>query len=73
MKAAGKGILLVNLGSSDSTAVGAAHKFLSELLMNGRLWSFPLSLSLVLRSAVNIFLESEFSGISDKVRSLGKS
>ena len=66
MKATGKGILLSYLGSPDSTAVG-------EFLMDGRVWSFPLSLTFVLKPEDNIFLKSEFSGISDKVRSLGKS
>ncbi len=75
MKATKKGILLVNLGSPDSPAVSDARKFLREFLMDGRVWNFPLLLSLtfVLRPADNIFLKSEFSGISDKVRSLGKS
>tara|TARA_B100000586_G_C19891041_1_gene335003 strand:- start:244 stop:465 length:222 start_codon:yes stop_codon:yes gene_type:complete len=73
MKATRKGILLVNLGSPDSMVGGDARKFSGEFLMDGRVWNFPLSLSLALRQADNIFLKSEFSGISDKVRSLGKS
>ncbi|HUA65557.1 MAG TPA: ferrochelatase, partial [Alphaproteobacteria bacterium] len=36
-----KGILLVNLGSPDSTAVSDVRKYLREFLMDGRVLDTP--------------------------------
>src|ERR1700722_7196314 len=36
-----KGILLVNLGSPDSTAVGDVRRYLNEFLMDGRVIDTP--------------------------------
>ncbi len=60
-----KGVLLVNLGSPDSTSVGDVRRYLNEFLMDGRVIDTPW---LLRRFVVGMILINRPQGIRARLR-----
>ena len=60
-----KGVLLVNLGSPDSTSVGDVRRYLNEFLMDGRVIDAPW---LLRRFIVGMILMQPAQGIRPRLR-----